>query len=237
MTDMDEASDALRADGADSALVSSLIAEGQAAAGEDRSRGAKTKAKLKAAALEAFSELGWSPTRVQDIVSRAGVSHGTFYTYYKNKAVLLDELVRERMTHLIALGMQQWEAEDVRGALERVIGGFLDRYRQDAIVMRTWLQAARDEPSFGQLYRAARKIFIERVAQQVDATVQASGRAREFSAMTVASSLVAMVEHFAYCWLVLGEEHDRDEAVASLVLVWGSTLNTLAGFEVCDLKA
>ena len=219
---------------ADPAMVARLIADEQSAAGPDGPRGARTKAKLKDAALEAFEELGWTPTRVQDIVKRAGVSHGTFYTYYKNKTALLDELVRERMTHLIALGMQEWEAADVRGALERIIGGFLDRYQQDTIVMRTWLQAARDDPEFGQLYRAARKIFIERVAVQVAATVQASGQARDFSPVTIASALVAMVEHFAYCWLVLGEEHDRDQAVASLVMVWGSTLNSLAGFQVCE---
>jgi len=232
VTERDDSTDAIHAD---PQMVAWLLANEQSAGSEDGSRGARTKAKLKTGALEAFEELGWTPARVQDIVKRAGVSHGTFYTYYKNKTALLDELVRERMTHLIALGMQQWEAEDVRGALERVIGGFLDRYQQDSIVMRTWLQAARDEPEFGQLYRAARKVFVERVAEQVDATVQASGQARDFSPVTVASALVAMVEHFAYCWLVLGEDHDRDEAVASLVLVWGSTLNTLAGFGVCDL--
>jgi hypothetical protein len=33
-------------------------------------------------------------------------------------------------------------------------------------------------------------------------------------------------------WLVLGEPHERADVLNSIVLVWGSTLNTLAGFEL-----
>ena len=53
-----------------------------------------------------------------------------------------------------------------------------------------------------------------------------------YATRTIASALVAMVEHFAYCWAVLGEDHDRDAAVEALVLIWGSTLNEIAGFPV-----
>ena len=65
--------------------------------------------------------------------------------------------------------------------------------------------------------------------------VAASGRTGMPPARTVASALAAMVEHFAYCWAVLGEEHDRDDAMAALVLLWGSAINGLAGFEVVSL--
>lgn len=200
-----------------------------------RPRGERTAARLRAAAREAFAELGWQATRVEDIVQRAGVSHGTFYTYYENKTAVLSALVEDSEAEFAALAAAHWEADDVRGALERVIGGFLERYRADAIVMRTWLQAARDERSFSTLYVDSRRLFVDRVAEHVAAAVAASGREAVPPPRTVASSLVAMVEHFAYCWLVLGEEHDREAAVNSLVLVWGATLNALAGFQVVDL--
>ncbi|MDP9405268.1 MAG: TetR/AcrR family transcriptional regulator, partial [Actinomycetota bacterium] len=119
---------------------------------ESPTRGARTAARLRQAARDAFNELGWHATRVEDIVGRAGVSHGTFYTYYENKAALLDDLVRASQAHLIELASAPWEADDVRGALERIIGGFLDHYADDKVVMRTWLQAAREERSFAELY-------------------------------------------------------------------------------------
>ena len=195
-------------------------------------KGARTAARLRQAASDAFAELGWQTTRVQDIVRRAGVSHGTFYTYYDNKAALLDDLVRASQAELDALASAPWHAHDVRGALERIIGGFLDVYRRDLVVMRTWLEAARDERVFADLYLEMRAVFVRRVAQHVTAAVHVSGRSGGPPAETVASALVAMVEHFAYCWLVLGEPHDRADAVDGLVLIWGSALNALTGSDL-----
>jgi AcrR family transcriptional regulator len=198
-------------------------------------RGAKTAAKLRESAKLAFGELGWGGTRVEDVVQRAGVSHGTFYTYYDNKSALLADLVQESQADISALASAPWAAEDVRGALEQVIGGFLDRYARDAVVMRTWLEAAREDRTFSDLYLASRALFVDRVAENVEAVVAASGRTDNPPASTVASTLVAMVEHFAYCWLVLGEEHARADALRSMVTVWGSTLNALAGFELLEV--
>ncbi|MDP8969600.1 MAG: TetR/AcrR family transcriptional regulator [Actinomycetota bacterium] len=198
------------------------------------SRGARTAARLRRAAREAFAELGWLATRVEDVVQRAVVSHGTFYTYYDNKSAVLADLVRSLQADVVALGAAPWEAQDVRGALERIIGGFLDLYRRDAVVMRTWLEAARDEPSFSELYLQSRALFVRRVAEHLASAAASSGRSGP-PADTVASALVAMVEHFAFCWAVLGEHHERADAVQALVLVWGSTLNALAGFELVRL--
>ena len=205
-------------------------------AGPDTStRGARTAARLRDAAVRAFTELGWQATRVQDIVERAGVSHGTFYSYYDNKTAALVDLVRSSQADLDDLASQPWGAEDPRVMLERIIGGVLDLFQRDAPIMRAWYQAARDERDLSALYLAARGRFIDRVEEQVQRVVAASGRTGMPPARTVASALAAMVEHFAYCWAVLGEEHDRDDAMAALVLLWGSAINGLAGFEVVSL--
>lgn len=195
-------------------------------------RSSKTALRLRQAAVAAFEDLGWQATRVSDITRQAGVSHGTFYTYYENKAAVAEDLVRASMDDLMALAGEPWKADDVRGALERVIGGFLDVYQRDRVVLRTWLEAARENRRFSVRYLEARSAFVDRVAEHVAAVTAASGRGQAPPPRAVASALVAMVEHFAYCWAVLGEDHDREDAVASLVLIWGSTLNALAGFEI-----
>ena len=195
-------------------------------------RAARTAARLRQAARRVFAELGWQQARVQDIVQQAGVSHGTFYTYYDSKAAILDDLVRASQADFEALAVQTWEADDVGGALERVIGGFLDLYRRDGDLMHAWLQAARDEPLFGDLYQELRGRFVDRVTEHIRAVVAASGKEGTPPARTVAGALAAMVEHFAYIWAVLGEPHERDDAVATLVLIWGSALNALAGFDI-----
>lgn len=197
-------------------------------------RGSRTAARLRQAAREAFADLGWQSTRVQDIVQRAGVSHGTFYTYYTNKAAVLDDLVRISQADLARLAAEPWEADDVRSALQRIIGGLVELYERDAPILQSWLQAARDERQFRDLYIELRALYIARVASNLDAVIALSGRDSAAPSRTIAAALVAMVEQLCYGWLVLGESHAREEVIAALVMIWGSTLNALAGFELVE---
>lgn len=197
-------------------------------------RRSRTAERLRQAAREAFADLGWQSTRVQDIVQRAGVSHGTFYTYYPNKAAVLDDLVRFSQSDLAKLAAEPWQAGDVRSALQRIIGGLIDLYERDAPILRSWLDAAREERQFSGLYVELRALYIDRVAENLDLVIAMSGRKAATPARTIAAALVAMVEQLCYCWIVLGEPHERQDVINSLVLIWGSTLNALAGFELVE---
>jgi AcrR family transcriptional regulator len=196
-------------------------------------RGRATRDRLRAAARQAFDELGWQGTRVQDIAERAGVSHGTFYTHYDNRTAVLVDLVTDTMAAFIELASRPWEGPDPRSVLEEVVSGFLDTYEADAGVMRTWLQASREEPEFGALYLDLRQRFVDRITEQLDLVVGAARRRGDVPPPeVVASVLAAMVEHVAYCRFVLGEAHDRRQVLDALVLVWGGAVNGLAGFGV-----
>jgi AcrR family transcriptional regulator len=195
-------------------------------------RGSRTAARLRQAAREAFADLGWQATRVQDIVQRAGVSHGTFYTYYTNKAAVLDDLVRLSQADLTQLASRPWEGDDVRLALTEILGGLIELYERDAPILRSWLDAARDERRFSGLYLELRGLYIGRVAENLDRVIAMSGRDSAAPSRTIAAALVAMVEQLCYSWIVLGETHTHEEALDALVLIWGSTLNALAGFEL-----
>lgn len=197
-----------------------------------------TAARLRAAARGAFAAGGWQGTRVQDIVTRAGVSHGTFYTYYANRAAILAALLDEVESGFLELARRPWQGDDVRAALEAVIDGFLEHYRVHAAVIAAWTGAAREQAEFGERYRRARSAFVRRVAEQVEATAAASNRGRPpVTAPAVAATLVSMVEHVAWSWMTLGEPDDREEVLRSLVLVWGAALNELAGFEVVAVSS
>ena len=197
-------------------------------------RGSQTAARLRQAAREAFADLGWQATRVQDIVQRAGVAHGTFYTYYQNKAAILDDLVRISQADLAALAAEPWEAGDVRSALEHIIGGLVELYERDSPILRSWLQAARDDRQFRDLYVELRALYISRVAENLEAVMSLSGHPTSAPSRTIAAALVAMVEQLCYGWLVLGESHEREDVITALVLIWGSTLNALAGFQLVE---
>lgn len=59
-----------------------------------RARGRETVGKLLRAGHEVVEERGHDNARVDDIVDRAEVSHGTFYLYFRDREDLLESLVR-----------------------------------------------------------------------------------------------------------------------------------------------
>lgn len=85
-------------------------------------RGAKTRQRLLDAGATVLPARGYHDTRVDDIVSAAGVSHGTFYRYFENKDDFFRVLAEDAATELLDL---------------------LDRLRPDGDVdeLRAWLRA------------------------------------------------------------------------------------------------
>jgi len=53
--------------------------------------------KLLEAGLIEFKERGFEGVRVDDVVHRAGISHGTFYLYFSNKEDLFKALLRDAL--------------------------------------------------------------------------------------------------------------------------------------------
>ena len=186
-------------------------------------RAAATQARLRQAAREVFAEQGYAAARVADIVARAGVSHGTFYTYYVNKSAVLEDLVREAARRLHAIADDPWDGPDVRGALQRVIGRFVEVYADEAGVVRTWISAATVEPEFAALLRERRGGFVDRIADNLTA----AGVARGHDPVVAASALVAMVEGFAVEHLPAASEEQRAATVRTLAALWHGGLAAL----------
>jgi AcrR family transcriptional regulator len=61
-----------------------------------------TRGELLGAALEVFGEKGYATTTISDMVSAAGVTQGTFYLYFTNKADIFSELLNEYKTLMIS---------------------------------------------------------------------------------------------------------------------------------------
>ncbi|MFT4744729.1 MAG: AcrR family transcriptional regulator [Nonlabens sp.] len=71
-----------------------------------RTRGRQTIAKLLRAGQVVVEERGHDLARVDDIVARAGVSHGTFYLYFRDRDDMLRSLIRHVAQQLQPLGAQ-----------------------------------------------------------------------------------------------------------------------------------
>jgi AcrR family transcriptional regulator len=64
---------------------------------ELRAQGRETVRKLLEAGTAEFEERGFNGVRVDDVVKRAGISHGTFYLYFANKEDLFKALLRDAL--------------------------------------------------------------------------------------------------------------------------------------------
>jgi AcrR family transcriptional regulator len=109
-----------------------------------RAQGRQTVRNLLEAGLAEFDERGFQAVRVDDIVRRARISHGTFYLYFSNKEDLFKALLRDALDDMA----QVTDAfpvvtrnESGRAALQRWVGEFCETYSGHAAVIRTLSQA------------------------------------------------------------------------------------------------
>jgi AcrR family transcriptional regulator len=179
----------------------------------------ETRARLLAAARRAFADLGYGPARVEDIVSRAGVGHGTFYAYFRNKRAALAALIRENAATLVELAGQPWRAGDVRASLIEVLGGLSDLYDRDADLIALWTEASAQDPELGRVLDEVRRQFVGRIARNVEHAA-AQGLARPVDPWTAATALAAMAEQSMFLRAVRKEPLDRDLLVETLADLW-----------------
>ncbi|GAA0847869.1 TetR/AcrR family transcriptional regulator [Marinobacter szutsaonensis] len=112
-------------------------------------RGARTRAKILAAAEDAFGSMGYHQAGVSDITRMAGVAQGTFYTYFASKEDTLRELVRD-----MGLKLRAHLASEVKNANNRI--------EAEGLGLKAFLQYVAANPS---LYRVLQE------AQFVDESI------------------------------------------------------------------
>jgi AcrR family transcriptional regulator len=107
-------------------------------------QGRQTVRKLLEAGLAEFDEKGFAAVRVDDIVSRAKTSHGTFYLYFSNKDDLFKALLRDALHDMEIISGDfpvVTRNEAGRTALRSWVEKFCEAYAAHATVIRILSQA------------------------------------------------------------------------------------------------
>jgi AcrR family transcriptional regulator len=111
---------------------------------ELRAQGRATVRRLLEAGMIEFEERGFHGVRVDDVVRRAGISHGTFYLYFSNKEDLFKALLRDALRDMETVaGDFPVVTRDEAGktVLRRWVRKFFDVYAEHATVIRILSQA------------------------------------------------------------------------------------------------
>ncbi|MEQ8437080.1 MAG: TetR/AcrR family transcriptional regulator [Ilumatobacter fluminis] len=190
----------------------------------------RTRASLVDAATEVFAKQQYLGTNVADIVSRAGVSHGTFYTYFDSKEDIFREVGLEMQRRFLAV-RDEVPGPDEATLLERVEAtnrSYLCVYQKNADLFAVIEQGATFNEELRKIRLEIRNGFVDR-SEQAIARFQREGLVYDdLDARYVANALGSMVDRFAYVWLVLGEEFELEEAVRTLTLLWARALGVEA---------
>ena len=108
-----------------------------------RSRGKETVGRLLEAGMQVVEERGHDEARVDDIVDLAGLSHGTFYLYFRDREDLLHSLIRFVARELEPLG------DSLRGV-------------PDQTALATWIERViREFDKHAEILRAARALSTD----------------------------------------------------------------------------
>lgn len=193
---------------------SSLIPEEDVA---KLSQGQRTRAKLLEAAEAEFGQKGFYEAQIVDITRRAGVAHGTFYTYFPSKEAIFVELVREINKQL-------------RARLRAAIAGLHDRRHIERAGFRAFFDFIKDHARAYRIVREAEFIgspkntagrwYYERLAQGYApglAKAMAAGQIRKLDPEALAYALMGIGHFIALRWVVWEGQAVPDSVFASMM--------------------
>ncbi len=194
-------------------------------------RGRRTRARLVVAARAVFEERGFNGTRMGDIATAAGVSHGTVYTWFPTKEDALHAVVDSITEDMYSV----LSTPDVSDPIERIAIAnerYLEVHRDTARLLEVVAQAAVDDSSFRAVLTNLRRTHVDRVAKSIGSMQREGLAAATIDPRISAAALCAMVEGFARHWMVGGDEVTEDlspdpRARRTLTELWARALGLI----------
>jgi AcrR family transcriptional regulator len=167
---------------------------------ELRAQGRETVRKLLEAGMVEFEDRGFHGVRVDDVVRRAGISHGTFYLYFSNKEDLFKALLKDALhdMEIVAGDFPVVTADDTGlSVLRKWVRMFFKAYAVHATVIRILSQADLvPEEVFGDGLRLFFSI-AEAMTTGMTAAAEKAGRHQEHAELTAVACLM-MLERVNY---------------------------------------
>ncbi|GAB19144.1 putative TetR family transcriptional regulator [Gordonia effusa NBRC 100432] len=187
-------------------------------------RGERTRANLIAAARRVFERKGYVDTKLSDITTSARCSTGTFYTYFTDKAEILQAVLEKIQDDMLHPQVPTHGDGSLRGQIEMANRAYLDGYRRNAKMMKLLDQVAAIDSEFRGVRRARSNAFVERNARAI-AALQADGLADpDLDPDLSAKALSAMVSRVAFHTFCFEEEVDFDAMVQTCTDLWVNAL-------------
>lgn len=183
-----------------------------------------TRQKILDAAVEVFFGIGFMDAKVDNIVEKAGVSHGTYYIYFKNKKDVLWELVEKTFNILYETTEEPWQRGNTYISLEQSLRGFFYMFKDHLKIIRVWKEVSLIDYAYMELWDKLTKKITLRIQKNIDHSIQQTV-CRKVNSDIAAQALSGMVEHFAYVMFIKGETaYELEEVVKTLAELWYNSI-------------
>jgi AcrR family transcriptional regulator len=196
---------------------------------ELRAQGRETVRRLLEAGMVEFEERGFHGVRVDDVVRRAGISHGTFYLYFSNKEDLFKALLKDALHDMeIVAGDFPVVTKDATGlsVLRQWVRKFFEAYAAHATVIRILSQADLvPEEVFGDGLRLFFNIS-DAMTTGMTAVAAAAGQKPENAELTSVACLMMLerVNYLISAEVPLPEDEMADRIADIMFAAFGLTV-------------
>ncbi|TFV67584.1 UNVERIFIED_ORG: TetR/AcrR family transcriptional regulator [Bacillus sp. AZ43] len=189
-------------------------------------RGRRTRSALLAAGRELFEECGFSAVGIDAVAQRAGVSHGTFYTWFDSKEMLLREIISEVAADIFSATSigSRLPADAAYARIEAANRSFLRAVTRHSRILRVLDSLADTREDFLRLRLEIRESFVQRGMEGLIRLQELGLADPQLPPRATASALGAMVESFAHLWQDPVEGLDEAAAVDVLTRLWAGAI-------------
>src|SRR5688500_372059 len=185
----------------------------------------RTRAALLRAAYDLFTENGYLDTSVADITRAAGVSLGTFYQYFRDRAEVVGTLLYEHAARNLSTTQRAWDPAAGWDGVYAVVHSFVQWYAEEAALAKVWEEVSHIDERGAELRRDLGRMFTETVQHQLVAGVEAGLVDMDAGdADLAARALTGMVDRFCYVTYVFDPPKDGapmpEDAARVLTDLW-----------------
>ncbi|MFB7720034.1 TetR/AcrR family transcriptional regulator [Nocardia sp. NPDC056100] len=189
--------------------VSEPIARGRQQPGKLGPRGALTRQRLLSSARTLFEVHGYGRVSVLQISEHAGMSQGTFYQYFNDRAHIMSTLVVGYVAALVSNAALAWSVDDGREGVAQLLRFYVRDYVDNAAFASVWEEVCQIDPAFADSRRRLTRFIEHGVEQQIRRGIAHGLLDPPGDIGAIARALTAMADRF--CFLTYSFDRGRVE--------------------------
>jgi AcrR family transcriptional regulator len=187
----------------------------------------RTREAILVAAATSFAAQGYAGTTVADVAEAAGVSLGTVYQYFRDRADLVAALVNHAMQVFMERADPNWRVAEGEAGLHRIILNFITSYTEVAALAGVWEEVTHVDDGLAEMRRSLGRAFTGRVERELRRAAAAGEIRADLDAELAARALTGMVDRYCYVTYVFDPPSRLPSAAKSatvLAKLWGAAI-------------